>query len=119
MNLNGSVKSGFDRPAAMAPEEFVGDGVPGTVSAVVSFLRRNNLSFETKVISSTLLSWSCATGRTWRASTSTREKIPTGKFYSASRNCVTCLRTCCGEDGTALNISSTGPNGEGNIDFAP
>ncbi|HZT39981.1 MAG TPA: hypothetical protein VFA28_18960 [Bryobacteraceae bacterium] len=50
MNLNDSVKSGFDRPAAMAPEEFVGDGDPGTVSAVVSFLRRNNLSFEAKVI---------------------------------------------------------------------
>ena len=47
------------------------------------------------------------------------EKLSTAGFRSASRNCFTDLLTCCGEDGTALNICSTGPNGEGSIKFAP
>ncbi len=45
-----AVRSGFARPAATAADEFVGDGDRNTVRAVVSFLKRNNLTFEAKPI---------------------------------------------------------------------
>src|SRR5271157_2497041 len=44
-----------------------------------------------------------------------RKKLPTGKCGSAYPNCATCSPGCCGADGTALNISGIGRNGEDNI----
>lgn len=43
-----AVRAGFAKTPK--PVEFVGDGDLGTVRAVVSFLERNNLAFETKAI---------------------------------------------------------------------
>jgi hypothetical protein len=43
-----AVKSNFATSPKSA--EFVGDGDPGTIRAVVSFLERNNLTFEAKAI---------------------------------------------------------------------
>jgi hypothetical protein len=45
-----AVRSGFASSPALAPDEFVGDGDPATIRAVVSFLERNNLAFEAKAI---------------------------------------------------------------------
>ncbi len=43
------------------------------------------------------------------------KKLPAGRFRSAFPNYATCSLPCSGEDGVALNIFSTGPSGEENI----